>query len=80
MRMRHCMEGDGYIIEWDSENDGYARIVVKSAASADDEAARRWLPPTDWYSYEFSGDDAFELALKAALNAIWPERAPYRIA
>jgi hypothetical protein len=73
------IEGDGYAIEWDSEGQGYARIVVKAAASVEQEAAEEWLPEDQWLTYEFRGDDAFEQALKAALDDIWPDRTPHRI-
>lgn len=76
--MRH-VEGDGYRIDWDSGGDGYARIVEKAAASPGLEAAEQWLPEEQWPTYEFTGEDAFERALKAALDDIWPDRTPYRI-
>ncbi len=76
--MQH-IEGPGYRIDWESDGEGYARIVVKAAASVESEAAEQWLPEDQWLSYEFRGEDAFERALKAALDDIWPDRAPHRI-
>jgi hypothetical protein len=73
------IEGPGYRIDWDSEGEGYARIVVKAAASQALETAEEWLREDRWCTYEFTGDDAFERALKAALDDIWPDRTPYRI-
>jgi hypothetical protein len=73
------INGPGYRIDWDSDGDGYARIVVKAAATPAEEAAQEWLPENRWPSYEFTGEDAFEQALKATLDDIWPDRTPYRI-
>ncbi|MFV0463094.1 MAG: hypothetical protein ACK5MP_07880 [Nostocoides sp.] len=73
------VDGDGFFIEWDSDGDGYARIVVMVAEDPQSEAAKRWLPQSQWLTYEFRGETAFEDALKASLNDIWPERVPYRI-
>jgi hypothetical protein len=73
------IDGPGYRIEWESEGEGYARIVVKAAASPELEAMEHWLPEDQWLSYEFRGEEAFERALKAALDDIWPDRTPYRI-
>jgi hypothetical protein len=73
------VEGDGYFVEWESEPPGYARVVVKTAAGPEQEAAEEWLPEDRWLSYELHGEDAFERALKAALDDIWPDRTPYRI-
>ncbi len=73
------VDGDGYFVEWESEDPGYARVVVKAAASPEDEAAEAWLPEDEWLSYEFHGPDAFEEALKATLDDLWPDRTPYRI-
>lgn len=73
------IDGEGYFVEWESAEPGYARVVVKAAASAELETAEEWLPEDQWLSYEFHGQDAFERALKAALDDIWPDRTPYRI-
>jgi hypothetical protein len=54
-------------------------VVVKAAATPEQEAAEEWLPESQWPSYEFHGKDAFERALKAALDDLWPDRTPYRI-
>lgn len=73
------IEGHGYFVEWDSDGEGYARVVVKAAATVEEEVAERWLPQDQWPAYECRGEGAFEEALKAALDDIWPERAPHRI-
>lgn len=73
------IEGHGYFVEWDSGGEGYARVVVKAAATVEDEVAQRWLPEDRWLSYEYRGEGAFEEALKATLDGIWPERTPHRI-
>jgi len=73
------IEGEGYFVEWDSDGAGYARVVVKAAATPEQEAAEEWLPEDRWPTYEFHGEDAFEQALKAALDDLWPDRTPYRI-
>jgi hypothetical protein len=72
------IESEGYFVEWESEGEGYARLVIKKAPDLASEIAEKWLPEDEWFSYEFHGEDAFELALKAALNDLWPERKPHR--
>lgn len=72
------IDGPGYFVEWDSAQE-YARVVVKAAASVEAEAAGQWLPEEQWLTYERQGEDAFEEALRAALDDIWPDRTPHRI-
>lgn len=73
------IEGTGYFVEWDSEGEGYARVVVKAAGSVELEVVEEWLPEEQWLTYESRGASAFEDALKAALDDIWPDRTPHRI-